>query len=97
MFNFFDEIKGKSQKCKDKIFDFNLVNISGGILYVEGHMGLTILSPSTIAFKVKSGRVVVEGQCMSLTELTSNTMLIEGKIQKTEIFSWKKVEKQDLL
>ncbi len=87
MFNFFDEIKDKAQKCKDKIFDFNLVNMSGGLLYVEGHTGLTILSTTTIAFKVKSGRVVVEGQSLSLTELTGNTMLIEGKIQKTEIFS----------
>ena len=86
MFNFFDEIKQKANRCKDLIHDYNLVNISGRLLYVEGHMGLTVLTEEMIAFKVNKGRVVVEGESMILAELTSNTMLIEGKIFKTEIF-----------
>ncbi len=86
MFNFFDEIKNKTVRFKDLIHDFNIVNISARLLYVEGHMGLITLSSEIIAFKIKKGRVVVEGKEMSLTELTSNSMLIEGKIVKTEIF-----------
>lgn len=86
MFNFFDEIKRKTAHCKDIIGEFNLVNISGRLLYVEGHKGLTVLTQEMIAFKIKKGRVIIEGENMVLTELTSNTMLIEGKIVKTEIF-----------
>ena len=86
VFNFFDEIKAKTAHCKDMLFDFNIVNISGNLLYVEGHKGLTILTNEIIAFKTKKGRVVVEGINMMLTELTNNSMLIEGKIVKTEIF-----------
>ncbi len=86
MFNFFDEIKGKTARFKDLIHDFHLINISGNVLYVEGHIGLTILSETTIAFKVKKGRVVVDGEGLTLAELTDNSMLIEGKIVKTEIF-----------
>ena len=41
MFNFFDEIKDiKNISIVEK---YNLVNISGQILYVEGHLGLTNL------------------------------------------------------
>lgn len=86
MFNFFDEIKHKTAHYKDMLHDFNIVNISGRLLYVEGHAGLTVLTSDMIAFKINKGRVVVEGEDMILSELTSNTILIEGKIIKTEIF-----------
>ena len=86
MFNFFDEIKHKTSKYKDMLNDFNIVNISGRLLYIEGHKGLTVLTNEMIAFKINKGRVVVEGEDMVLAELTQNTMLIEGKIIKTEIF-----------
>ena len=65
---------------------FNIVNISGKILYAEGHLGLTILSSEMIAFKIKGGRVVIEGKNMILSELTDNTLLIQGDIIKMEQF-----------
>lgn len=87
MFNFFDEIKSKIGNCDYNLYnDYNLVNISGKLLYAEGHQGLTILSSDMIAFKIKKGRVVVEGEGLILKELTDNTLLIQGKIIKTEIF-----------
>ena len=86
MFNFFDEIKKKASHCKDILNEFNIINISSRLLYVEGHMGLTVLTHDQIAFKIKKGRVVVEGNNLILKELTSNTLLIEGNIVKTEIF-----------
>ena len=84
MFNFFDEIKKKAEGVNLK--EFNLVNLSGNILYVEGHNGLTVITPQMIAFKIKNGRVVVEGESLFLSELTDNTMIIKGKIVKTEQF-----------
>ncbi len=85
MFNFFDEIKNNLKKS-DFLPSFNLINLSGKILYVEGHCGLTILSPSTIAFKIKKGRIVVEGENLFLSELSQNTLKIEGNIKKIEEF-----------
>ena len=85
MFNFFDEIKNNLKKS-DFLPSFNLINLSGKILYVEGHYGLTILSPSMIAFKIKKGRIVVEGDSLFLSELSQNTLKIEGNIKKIEEF-----------
>ncbi len=87
MFNFLDEIKNNLKKIDQKYLNnYNLINISGKILYVEGHCGLTILSKNIVAFKIKKGRVVVEGENLFLSELTFNTLKIEGNIKKVEEF-----------
>lgn len=87
MFNFFDEIKGNLKKIDQNILNsYNLINLSGKILYVEGHLGLTILTDSLIAFKVKKGRIEVSGNDLVLSELSQNTMKIEGNIKKVEEF-----------
>ncbi len=87
MFNFFDEIKNKVTNFDHNLLnDYNIVNLSGKLLYVEGHQGVTVLSNETVAFKIKKGRVVVEGENFILNELTCNTLLLQGKINKVEIF-----------
>lgn len=86
VFNFFNELKNKSKFVKDGLCDFNFVNMSGKLFYAEGHAGLIILTSEQISFKVKKGRVVVDGENLVLVELTSNTLMIEGKIVKTEMF-----------
>lgn len=85
VFNFFDELKKKSTNS-ELLSNFNVVNMSGRLMYVEGHQGLTVLSTQMIAFKVKKGRFVVEGEELKLSELTENTMIIQGKIVKAELF-----------
>lgn len=87
MFNFFDEIKNKVGEIDSDLYNgYNIINISGKLLYVEGHKGITIINPNTISFKIKSGRVVVDGEKMFLKEITDNTLLIQGNIIKMEIF-----------
>lgn len=84
MFNFFKEIKD-SLEGKNLILDsFNIVNISGNVLYVEGHLGLVTLSKTLISFKVKGGVVMVDGDNMTLAELSENTIKVCGKIKKVE-------------
>lgn len=86
MFNFFDEIKRSVNKVEPQILSsYNIVNISGRILYVEGHLGLTQLSNEVITFKIKKGRVTVEGEELVLAELTDSTMKITGVIKKVEV------------
>lgn len=85
MFNFFNEIKEilKNPKGFD-LNGYNIINLSGQILYVEGHLGLVTLSKTLISFKVRKAVVVVEGEDMILAELSDNTIKICGKIKKVE-------------
>lgn len=85
MFNFLNEIKENIKNPKDLQFEsFNIINISGHLLYVEGHLGLVTLSKELVSFKVKNGVVMVEGQDMILAELNENTLKICGLIKKVE-------------
>ena len=84
MFNFFDEIKAKVGIKGDALYNYNIVNISGRLLYVEGHKGLIVLSEKKVAFKLKKGQAVVEGSGLVLAELAESTLFIQGKIDKVE-------------
>lgn len=85
MFNFLGEIKENIKNSNDFDFDsFNIINVSGRLLYVEGHTGLVSLSKELISFKVKKGAIIVEGQDMILAELSENTIKISGNIKKVE-------------
>ena len=87
MFNFFEEIKGQLRRVdKNLLSSYNMVNLSGKILYVEGHLGLTVLSPTVISFKIKKGRVEVEGENLFLSEISRKTLKIEGQIKRVEEF-----------
>ena len=87
VFNFFDEIKNKAVGVDNNLLnDFNIINLSGKLLYVEGHQGVTVINQDMIVFKVKRGRVVIEGEGLFLCELTDNTLTLQGKINKMEIF-----------
>lgn len=87
MFNFFNEIKNKASGIDYNLLnEYNIINLSGKLLYVEGHQGVTIINSDMVAFKIKKGRVVVEGKDLVLSELTSNTLLLQGVIIKVEIF-----------
>lgn len=84
MFNFFSEIKD-NLKANDLNFgEFNIINMSGRLLYVEGHCGLLTLSKESIIFKTKKAKFCVEGSEMILAELNDNTLKICGNIKKVE-------------
>ncbi len=85
MFNFLGEIKDNVKNSKNFDLDsFNIINVSGRLLYVEGHLGLVSLSKELISFKVKKGVIMVEGSDMILAELSENTIKICGSIKKVE-------------
>ena len=83
MFNFLEEIK-ENLKTPLEFNSFNLINVAGHLLYVEGHLGLVTLSKELVSFKVKGGVIMVEGQNMILAELSENTLKICGTIKKVE-------------
>ena len=85
MFNFLKEIKDNLKNPNNLgLESFNIINISGHLLYVEGHLGLVTLSKELVSFKVKKGVILVEGQDMVLSELNENTIKICGIIKKVE-------------
>lgn len=85
MFNFLKEIKDNLKNPNNLgLESFNIINISGHLLYVEGHLGLVTLSKELVSFKVKKGVILVEGQDMILSELNENTIKICGIIRKVE-------------
>lgn len=87
MFNFFGEIKENLKIPKENFIEsFQMINISGKIVYAEGQCGLLSLSKEQISFKIKKGVIVVEGQDMVLNELSDNTIKICGKIKRIEQF-----------
>ncbi len=85
MFNFFDEIKSciKNIDIKNK---YNIVNVSGKLVYVEGHKGLSVLSKEMISLRIKKGTIKIEGEELILRELYDECVKISGKIQKIEVF-----------
>ena len=52
MFNFFSEIK-KELKLPKFEDEYNIVNLNGRAVYIEGHKGLVSLSKEMIRLKVK--------------------------------------------
>lgn len=85
MFNFFDEIK-KGMKDINFSNQFNIVNVSGKLAYVEGHKGLALLSKEKINLNLKKGKVSIEGEDLILRELYDECVKISGKIKKIEVF-----------
>ena len=86
MFNFFDELKSRAKFDDDLLSQYNMVNISGKLLYIEGHKGVTTISSTSVEFYIKRGKVKVEGENLFLIEMTQNTLLLRGEIKKVENF-----------
>lgn len=84
MFNFFSEIK-KELKLPDIDGGYNIVNINGNAVYVEGQRGLVSLSDSQIIFKVKNKIITVLGSNLFLKEMSLETLSIVGVINKIEV------------
>lgn len=85
MFNFLSEIKDSIKNFENFDFEsFNIINVAGRLIYVEGHLGLITLSKELVSFKVKGGVVMVEGDGLVLAELSENTIKICGIIKRVE-------------
>jgi len=83
VFNFFDEIKSCIKDMKNK---YNIVNMSGKLVYIEGQKGLSLLSKEIIVLRIKKGSVKIEGQDLILKELYDECVKISGVIEKIEVF-----------
>jgi len=86
MFNYFSELK-KHFKIPDKFFNsYNIVNVSGNLVYIEGQKGLLTLRDDVVSFKLKTGVVEIKGMGLKLRDLGPDTVAVQGKIYKIEVF-----------
>lgn len=86
IFNFFSELKSKCKLPENLTTPYNIVSIGGQVVYVEGHKGLITLSSEKISCNLKHGVLQITGQNMFVKEMTPNTLLVQGKIYKFEVF-----------
>jgi sporulation protein YqfC len=84
MFNFFSEIK-KDLQLPDFDGGYNIININGKAVYVEGHKGLVSLAEDLVRFKVKDKIVSVKGKELKLKILSSVTLSIAGEIEEISV------------
>ena len=84
MFNFFDEIK-KELKIGENDGGYQIVDIGGKAVYVEGHLGVLKLSDELIMFKTKKKIISVSGRGLKLKILTKTTLSIAGEIESIEV------------
>lgn len=84
MFNFFSEIK-KELKLPTFEGGYNLVNVDGRVVYVEGHRGLVSLADEKVMFKVKDKIITVTGKELKLKILSSVTLSITGEIESINL------------
>ena len=86
MFNYFSELK-KHFKIPDKFFNsYNIVNVGGNLVYIEGQKGLLTLRDDVVSFKLKTCVVEIKGMGLKLRDLGPDTVAVQGKIYKIEVF-----------
>ncbi len=84
MFNFFSEIK-KDLQLPDFDGGYNIININGKAVYIEGHKGLVSLAEDLVRFKVKDKIISVKGKELKLKILSSVTLSIAGEIEEISV------------
>ena len=84
MFNFFDEIKKDLQIGNDD-GGYQIVQVGGKGVYVEGHLGVLRLGDKLVMFKTKKKIISVSGRHLKLKILTKTTLSISGEIESIEI------------
>lgn len=84
--NLLDEIDSIVAKEYGITFnDYRLVNISGKVLYIEGHTGINLLGNKEMSFKVKKKILTIRGENLTVKYFDKSTAMILGKIVQVEV------------
>lgn len=84
MLGFLSEIK-KEFKLPDFVGEYNIVNINGKALYIEGHKGLVSISDEAVRVKVKDKIITISGKDLKLKIMSTVTLGISGEIESISI------------
>ena len=85
MFNFFNELIS-DYGLEVPLNKFNLINLSNKLIYVEGHLGVISIELNMISFRVKKGVIVVNGNNLSIKQISNKTLTIIGEIKSIESY-----------
>ena len=84
MFNFFNELALDYNLNIGGYNQFNLVNLSNKLVYIEGQKGIIKISTDCITFRVKKSVISVFGQNLTIKRITDSVLVIAGEIKQIE-------------
>ncbi len=80
MFDFINEI----EEIKNITKGYRYQNFGGEILVVQGYKDILLLEDENVVLKLKTGELQVMGKNLSVTEFSTNSIVIKGKIDSVE-------------
>lgn len=80
MFDFIEDIK----ELKNSIVGYRYINYGGEVAIVQGYKDILFFDENSVILKLKSGELLVKGQGLVVTEFTTNSVKICGKIISIE-------------
>lgn len=84
--NLLDEIDSYVAKEYGITFkDYRLVNISGKVLYIEGHNGINVLGQNEMSFKLKKKILTIKGEDLTVKYFDNSTAVVLGRIVQVEV------------
>lgn len=84
--NLLDEIDSYVAKEYGITFkDYRLVNISGKVLYIEGHTGINILGQNEMSFRLKKKLLTIKGENLTVKYFDNSTAIVLGRIVQVEV------------
>ena len=84
VFNFFSEIKQDLFVDGVWVNNFNVINMSNQVVYIEGHKGVVSFDNQQICLKLKKEVLKINGQNLVLKKITASTALVQGNIKSVE-------------
>ena len=87
MGRFMEDITAAADLAEEPIPGLPIVEIAGNRrVLIEHHKGVVQYSASQICVKVKKGQVCVCGQCLELTRMTKEQLIISGDIDSVHLY-----------
>jgi len=85
-FSFMERLTKVADLQEEPIPGLPLIEVAGDRrVLIENHCGVTEYGRERICVKVKMGAICVCGQCLELTKMTKEQLIISGRIQSVEL------------
>ena len=81
MFDFIDELK----ELKNNAVGYRYINYGGKLVIVQGYKDILFFDDTVVTLKLKTGELSILGTKLVVTEFSTNSIKIVGKINKIEV------------
>lgn len=87
MSRFMEGITAAADLADEPIPGLPIVEIAGNKrVLIEHHRGVVEYSASQICVKVRKGQVCICGQCLELTRMTKEQLIVSGEIDSVHLY-----------